>query len=550
MNHTPHNCWEYKECGREPGGNNVRHLGVCPAAIDESFDGINGGSNGGRICWAVAGTLCEGKRQGEFLDKRPSCLKCDFFLHVGQQQGRGNRSSTILKFLTETKDASFLEELSFKRVRAGERFIVQGQVEDTAYLIGEGTCLTIVEKDGHLFPTGHWSRGDVVGISGLFTGEPRQAHVEAETEMQLWVLTKHQIDSISSQHPELLALITEIVASQFDSKRPVANRQIGKYLTTEIIGRGAHALVYKAIHSHLQMVVAIKMMRHHLALDASFLRNFQREAQIIASLNHENILRVYDYEQRYRTVFIISEYLEGESLRSLLNRLGTIPVPLLLRFLRQICDGLAYAHGKGIIHRDITPDNIMVLAGDHTKILDFGLACSLGGDDEHIGGALPYQAPELLEGNPADCRTDIYALGITLFELANGQKPFTNKQLTTFLQTGEPRRLPEPAVSDQPFSSALQRITAKACQHHPAERYQSVVEMAREVYSLLGHPLEISLPRDETTTRATFTLRFRDDQRQSVATLLQDIDRRAKELRLNCDLAFPESSDPPPNTSR
>jgi len=542
MNQAQQNCWEYKKCGREPNGNNVKQLGVCPATVDGSFDGINGGVNGGRICWAVAGTLCEGKRQGEFLDKRPSCLKCDFFLHVGEQRERGKQSSKLLEFLTKTKDASFLEELSFKRVRAGERFIVQGQVEDTAYIIGEGTCLTIVEKDGHLFPTGHWSRGDIVGISGLFTGEPRQAHVEAETEMQLWVLTKHQIDSISSYHPELLALITEIVANQFDSKRPVANRQIGKYLATEIIGRGAHALVYKAIHSHLRMVVAIKMMRHHLALDASFLGNFQREAQIIASLNHENILRVYDYEQRYRTVFIISEYLEGEPLRSLLKRLGTIPHPLVLSYLRQICDGLAYAHGKGIIHRDITPDNIMVLAGDRIKIVDFGFACSLGGEDEHIGGALPYQAPELLEGKHADCRTDIYALGITLFELVNGQKPFTNEQLTVFLQTEEPRRLPELPVSDQPYSRLLQRITVKACQHHPAERYQNVDEIAKELDSLLGRPPEIFKPQSQATTSATVTLTFRDDQRQLATALLEDFGRRAQELQLNCDLSLPSPS--------
>lgn len=184
------NRWEFKKCGRERNGRNVQEMGGCPAALDDSFDGINSGINGGRICWAVAGTFCGRKKQGAFHVKRESCVQCDFFRMVTRQEGAGDGPTKLLKFLAETSDDSFLEELTYRFVKAGERFLVQGVVEDTAYIIQEGTCLTVVEKNGSLYPAGHWSRGDIVGICGLFTGEPREAHVEAETDMHLWVLRK------------------------------------------------------------------------------------------------------------------------------------------------------------------------------------------------------------------------------------------------------------------------------------------------------------------------------------------------------------------------
>ncbi len=470
------NCWEFKNCGREPNGRNVLELGVCPAALDHSFDGTNRGMNGGRICWAVAGTFCDGKKQGAFNAKRDSCIKCDFFQLVSRQEGESDKPTKLLKYLLKTVDDSFLDELKYISVKAGERFLVQGTTGDTAYIIQEGTCLTIVEKNGELYPAGHWGRGDIVGILGLFTGEPREAHVEAETDMHLWVLNRHQIDNISRNNPELLSLVTEIVASQFDSKRPVADRKIGKYIATDIIGRGTYSIVYKAIHKDLRMPVAIKMIRHHMVVDQDFLFNFKNEAQIIASLNHENILKIYDIEERYKTLFIVTEFLEGESLQDLLSRLKVIPQLLALKIIYQICGGLRYAHEKGIVHRDINLANIMVLPGDRVKILDFGLACEIGTQDEQIGGAFAYQAPELLEGSQADQRTDIYALGITAFELVTGKKPFSNKEISEMYQTHKERNIPDPIVYKPDIIPELRAFIIKACQHQNKNRYQNVVE--------------------------------------------------------------------------
>jgi len=522
------NCWEYKKCGREQDGKNVAELGVCPAALDASFDGINCGENGGRVCWAIAGTFCEGEVQGTFADKRGSCVNCEFFKKVNSEDKGDGTPTKLLQYLVDTTDNSFLGELAYKRVKAGERFLVQGTREETAYIIQEGTCLSVVEKDGVLHPAGHRGKGDIVGIRALFTGEPRGAHVEAETDLHLWVLNKHQIDNISRSDPELLSLLTEIVATQFDSKRPVADREIGKYVATHIIGRGAYSIVYKAVHKVLNMPVAIKMMRHNMVVDSKFLLNFHKEARIIASLNHENILNIYDFEERYKTVFIIMEYLDGESLQDLLQRLRVIPPALAVSYIYQICKGLSYAHEKGIIHRDINPANVMVLPDDRIKILDFGLACHLGTEDEHIGGVLAYQAPELLEGEAADQSSDIYALGITAYELVTGQKPFEDKEISEMFRLGTPRETGDPGLLVPDILPELREFILRACQHEQTKRYQSVSEAVETLYAAIAQPSKNDSDSSDREKLTTITLRY--DQQQQVA-----LNRLLSELSIKTD---------------
>ena len=521
------NCWEYKQCGREPNGIKAAELGVCPAAVDSSFDGINRGINGGRVCWAIAGTFCEGELQGAFADKRNSCVKCSFFKMVNSQEESHDRPTKLLKHLIDTTDNSFLGDLAYRRVKAGERFLIQGTREDTAYVIQEGTCLTVVEKNGVLHPVGHRGKGDIVGIRALFTGEPRHAHVEAETDMHLWVLNRQQIDNISENDPELLTLLTEIVASQFDSKRPVADREIGKYVATQIIGRGSYSIVYKAVHKDLNMVVAVKMMRHNMVVDACFYSNFRKEAQIVASLNHENILNVYDFEERYKTLFIIMEYLEGESLQDLLVRLKSLPAGLVMAYIYQICKGLDYAHGKGIIHRDINTVNVMVMPNDRVKILDFGLACQQGSEDEHIGGALAYQAPELLEGERADPRTDIYALGVTAYELVTGTKPFSDNEINELFRSEGRRDIPDPALKDPDILPQLREFILKACQHDSSSRYQTIAEILAELFAF---PTDQDIRQADNISSqklTTITLRYEQGQQAVIDDLLADVRAKA-----------------------
>ena len=491
-------------CGREPGGAESVRLGFCPAASDTSYHGLNGGRNGGRICWAVAGTCCGGKVQGSFAEKRSSCVDCEFFRKVQQEQKESHPSTKFLKLLCEDGRSDLLRRLSYRRIRQGERFISQGEISDCAFIIETGSCLLVVEKGAALHPVDHRGEGDIVGELSILTGEPQNAHVEAQTDMGVWVLDRSRFQDLSGNQPELLDFLTELVADRLDSKRPIADRRIGKYIATEIIGRGGYSIVYKGRHCHLDMPVAIKMLKLDMALRKDFMSGFWNEARTIARLNHDHIVRVFDMEERYRTLFIIMEYLRGESLAHLLERSKHLDPPLATRFLRQLCDGLEYAHGHGLIHGDINPSNITICDGRRLKILDFGLSCPVGCDELATFGTVAYSAPELILGDPVDQRTDIYSMGIMAYEMVTGSKPFPQADLAALLRQDVTEEIPDPAAKVPGLDEALRRFILKACRRDPAARYQDMTEAKRDlpVFSDDLAPAIDLLPARETELSA------------------------------------------------
>jgi CRP-like cAMP-binding protein len=531
MERERQNCWEYMKCGRQPEGDKVAELGICAAATDTSYDGIHSGKCGGRICWAVAGTFCGGRAQGSFVDKRGTCLNCDFYKMVQEEEGMANRHFKFLQFISQEDRSPFFEKMTYRHVKAGERFVVQGEVENTAYIIQRGSCLVIVEKDGELHPVDHYGEGDIVGGLGVLTGEPRRAHVEAETDMDLWVLSKAQFDEITEKDPALLNFITELVADRLDSRRPTAYRTIGKYVATDIVGRGAFSIVYKGEHKDLSMPVVIKMMRHDLALYPEFMNSFRKEAKTIASLNHEHIVKVYDFDERYRTLFIIMEYVRGDSLTDMISHLRTLPAKLVVNFLDQICSALEYAHQRGIVHRDINPSNIIIQPNDHLKIFDFGLACSSGTEDFSSTGTGFYMAPEQIEGDPVDPRTDIYALGITAYEMVTGQRPFPEDDLKSLLDLHLSHNIPDPAQIIPDLPTLLCEFIIKAGRSKPAERYQNVAEAMEDLQPLV---IKFGLTNKDLSMEkgkmASLFLIYKDEHQLALRELMDEFSTKVQNL--------------------
>jgi tRNA A-37 threonylcarbamoyl transferase component Bud32 len=525
------NCWEYMKCGRQPEGDNVAELGICCAATDTSYDGINSGKCGGRICWAIAGTFCGGRAQGSFADKRGTCLNCDFYKTVQEEEGIANRHTKFLQFIDQEDRSPFFEKMTFRHVLAGERFVVQGKVEKTAYIIQRGSCLVIVEKDGELHPVDHYGEGDIVGGLGILTGEPRRAHVEAETDMDLWVLTKAHFDEITEKDPALLNFITELVADRLNSRRPTAYRTIGKYVATDIIGYGAFSIVYKGEHTALSMPVVIKMMRHDLALYPEFMNSFRNEAKTIASLNHEHIVKVYDFDERYRTLFIIMEYVQGNTLIDMISHLRALPVKLVVNFLDQICSALEYAHQRGIVHRDINPSNIIIQPNDQLKIFDFGLACPTGTEDFSNTGTAFYMAPEQIEGDPVDPRTDIYALGITVYEMVTGRRPFPEDDLKSLLDLHLSHDVPDPAEIVPDLPELLRDFIIKAGRCNPAERYQNAAEAIEDLQPLVREfgqtNKDLSMEKGKV---ASLFLIYKDEHQLALKKLMDDFSTKAQNL--------------------
>lgn len=532
------NCWEVMACGREPGGKKALESGPCPAAVDQSFDNIHSGKCGGRICWAVTGTLCGDCQQGSFVEKRSNCLECDFFKMVQEEEGVAGLQTKFLQFINRTGNNTLLEKMSFRHIRAGTRFVTQGEVEDTAYIIQSGSCLVIVEKDGQLHPVDHYGEGDIVGGLGILTGEPRRAHVEAETDLDVWVMTRSQFAEISGQDPDVLDFLTELVADRLDSRRPTAYRTIGKYVATDIIGRGAFSIVYKGEHRSLGMPLVIKMMRHDMAQNENFLENFRNEAKIIASLSHDHIIKVYDFEERYRTLFIIMEHIKGESLAKMITHLRVLPPRLAADYLIQVCAALEYAHERGIIHRDINPSNIIVQPNDRVKVLDFGLACPEGTEDFENTGTAHYMAPEQIDGAPVTGRTDLYALGITAYEMVTGRRPFEAQSLQALLELHRTSDIPDPAEVVLQLPDELRTFILTAGRCDPKRRYKDAAQARQALRPLIQRS---GLTHNHLTIeeQKMSTLFLVYDQRNQLALnrLVEEFSSKAQALNVKVKLA-------------
>jgi eukaryotic-like serine/threonine-protein kinase len=394
-------------------------------------------------------------------------------------------NTDLLLAAREDAKSQLIAQMNPVELKAGERLISQGEQGDRFYLIQNGSCRVTLEKDDQIHLISRLKSGDLVGEMAILTGEIRTANVDAETDMVVWSIGRSQFDELCGVYRELREFLTQIVTRRLSSTKLTADRIIGKYTIREFLGQGGWSLVYKGAHSALNLPVAIKMLKHDMAMDPDFSEKFQNEAKVVAGLNHENIVRVYDIEHLFRTVFIMMEYLEGAALDQILENLGRLPFNRVLDLLTQICHGLNYAHSKGVVHQDIKPANIFVQEDDRAKILDFGLACPTGSEDLiGLPGTPYYMSPEQIEGDPVDERTDIYSLGITAFEIATGQRPFPQKDVKSLLQAHREEPVPDPRILNPDLPAEFAEFVDRATRKDPERRFQDAGEALDKLISL------------------------------------------------------------------
>ncbi len=266
----------------------------------------------------------------------------------------------------------------------------------------------------------------------------------------------------------------------------------GRYEITELIGVGGMADVYKATDLMENRVVAVKILKAEYSENEEFLRRFRNESKAIAVLSHPNIVKIYDVGFTDEIQFIVMEYIDGITLKELLEQQGVLRWKDALKFVVQILKALQHAHDKGIVHRDIKPQNIMLFPDGNIKVMDFGIARFSRIDGKTLSdktiGSVHYISPEQAKGEMTDERSDIYSVGVMLYEMLTGRKPFDGDTPIAIAVKHMQENAVPPREIMPSIPESLEEIVLHAMERSPARRYQSAAEMISDISAFMVNP--------------------------------------------------------------
>lgn len=284
----------------------------------------------------------------------------------------------------------------------------------------------------------------------------------------------------------------------------MVGRTIGKYKIVEHLGRGGMAEVYKAYQEHLDRYVAIKLMHSFLASDQDFLSRFKREAKAMAALTHPNIISVYDFDVQGDTYYIVMEYIEGGTLKDLIEmhtrRGEKLSLARAVQIILELADALSFAHSRGMIHRDIKPANVMVNGRGSAILMDFGIAKMTSGPTYTATGAMigtpAYMSPEQGIGKPGDERSDLYSLGVLFFQLVTGQLPYDAETPLAVVLKHVNDPIPSPQKLNANIPPLIEEVILQALAKNPDDRYPSVHEFGRSLrYAVKHSTMDTGVPQ-------------------------------------------------------
>ncbi|AXE19436.1 hypothetical protein DR864_17645 [Runella rosea] len=311
-------------------------------------------------------------------------------------------------------------------------------------------------------------------------------------------------------------------------------RTLHNYHIEELLGEGGMGTVYRATDTFLRRSVAIKMLHPHLLRDTTFMERFRNEAVLSAQLNHPNVATLYNFLQVRSDNVMVMELVDGMTLERLVSKQGKLPLETAIRIVIQTLDGLQHAHYKGILHRDIKPANLMLTREGTVKLMDFGIARMVGSQRltrvDRVVGTLEYMAPELLNGAEPSAQSDLYAVGVLLYELLTGKLPFepaTDTTLINQILTKKPISA-RTRVGDLP--KQIDEILEILLQKKPEKRFSKAFEL-RQALALVVAPGPINLQIFDTTPKplpATRLANVKTDKPQVAPTRLVGADTQPK----------------------
>jgi len=323
----------------------------------------------------------------------------------------------------------------------------------------------------------------------------------------------------------------------------MAPRELVKYKLLEEVGHGGMAIVYRGLDTALNREVAVKILHSHLAEQDESKQRFQREAQAVAKLRHENIIEIYDYSGIDSSdSYIVTEFIHGRTLKEFLSRHPISHPEIAAMIIVEICNALDHAHSLGVIHRDIKPENIMIRDDGRVKLTDFGIAQVVDVQRLTVTGQLlgspAYMAPELVEGKRIDFRADIFSVGTLIYQLATSELPFKGKNPHEVLKRIAEGRFVDPEVANPIVGGHLARVIRKALAHLPEDRYAQVGLLRVDLLEFLMM-VEIAEPRQELSSYFADPGKYSQGLQQRVVDVLgrrgkEALQKRQVPLALEC----------------
>lgn len=295
-------------------------------------------------------------------------------------------------------------------------------------------------------------------------------------------------------------------------------KRIGnRYEILALIGGGGMSLVYQAKDIFLNRIVAVKVLREQFTGDNEFIRRFRREAQAVASLSHPNIVSIYDVGQDKDIHYLVMEFIKGKTLKEIIDDQAPLPLDETVDFVKQICDALEHAHENAIVHRDIKPHNIIVTRGGRVKVTDFGIARAVSTatvtHTRGIIGSVHYFSPEQAKGELTDEKSDIYSLGIVLYELVTGKLPFQGESPISVALMHIQNEPTPPSHYNPELPVKIENIILKAINKNPVERYDSASKMRLELMTAL---------LDKATTKLTVPVENKNSNEKNIEKISHD----------------------------
>lgn len=413
----------------------------------------------------------------------------------------------------------------------GEMVIQRGQMGTRIYFIFQGKVeVQLPDLNGDIKSRIMLKKGEVIGEISLLINSTYSADIVALTDTVAFYLDQEHFKLMIERHPDFANVMSNLMTNRMAQNGGI--NKVGKYQLRGRLGEGNMATVFNAWDPELEREVAVKMLKYKLAYNDKFLDRFENEAKVIASLNHPNIVNVYEVIDDFSTRFIVMEKLHGRDLSEILKEKGSFTLEETRDILSQVAAALQYAHshGSGIVHRDIKPSNIVIDAQGNIKLTDFGIASPPQDKEVNIEGTPSYLAPEIIRGDLLDGRADIYALGVMAFHMLSSSLPFSASTLSKLLKMQLEQTPPDIRNACPDIDDVFADFVMTSLSKNPDDRMADWNRI-RQILKPTGQ-FHLSLDPDELAV----IIRFRDTAYTQSASFINAMQKLLQEEGMNHEI--------------